>query len=432
MKKNDKTVSDTKIVEALTDKVPEEKPKSLSNHDVTAHTANLWKYKPVPDAPEPYPEYTNRYQKDEAGEIIGARVRGKKHKHEGTNCDDWFEFQTYDKCVFAVVSDGAGSKVFSRIGAKVSCETVINSMITAYTDILKQDKDIKKKLGQEFDSENFNSSCSKLATALQQSVINARNAVNDAFLERKNNEDFKKAVNRDIELKDFSATLLVAVAIPVVVNKNKEHLILSVQVGDGCIFSVNKESPYADALRLLGIADGGAFAGETDFLTSESMSTMNEMQKRTKIQRRKVTSLMLMTDGVADDYYPNNPQMLRLYTDLLLNGIIKLDGSSNTVTEQNRKFVSNVPEPVEYPWVNDGDIKYTLQYSNNIISSASITLEELWKNADVQRISSLESFDKKIDGDDASEKLLTWLDNYVERGSFDDRTLIIINLGDAI
>ena len=149
-------------------------------------------------------------------------------------------------------------------------------------------------------------------------------------------------------------------------------------------------------------------------------------------RRRKISCVMLMTDGVADDYYPNNPQLLRLYLDLMLNGIIAVNGSANEVTEANRKFISNVPAPLEYPCVNDGDVKFPLQYSNNIISNADITLEELWKNTDVLRIASLKSFDKSLDGSDSSEKLMTWLDNYVERGSFDDRTLVIINVGGAV
>ncbi len=408
----------------------EEAQVTLSNLDVTAHTASLWKYIPIPETPEPFPEYTNSYFKNGSVEIISARVRGKKHKHEGTNCDDWYEFGMLDDCIFAAVSDGAGSKHFSRIGAKISCQTLIENIKNEYLNIFKEDNKIRDNLALPLDSTEFTETCSRLASVLQQGVITARNEVKKAFDERKDKVEYEIKPGKAPEYKDFSSTLLAAVIIPVNVEKSTEHLIITVQIGDGCISSINKKAEFSDALRLLGTADGGSFAGETDFLTSSSMGTEEELKKRTKIQRRKISTVMLMSDGVADDYYPNKPQMLRLYTDLLLNGIITLDGSVNTVTDANRKFISNVPEPLEYPWVNDGDVKYTLQYSNNVINNAGISLEELWKNTDVQRIASLESFGKKIDGDDSSEKLLTWLDNYVERGSFDDRTLIIINLGD--
>ena len=39
--------------------------------------------------------------------------------------------------------------------------------------------------------------------------------------------------------------------------------------------------------------------------------------------------------------------------------------------------------------------------------------------------SSLEAFGKKL-ANDKSERLKVWLDNYSQRGSFDDRTLVII------
>lgn len=50
------------------------------------------------------------------------------HKHQGTNCDDWFEFSTIGQWTIIAVADGAGSKKFSRIGAKVSCETAVKSL----------------------------------------------------------------------------------------------------------------------------------------------------------------------------------------------------------------------------------------------------------------------------------------------------------------
>ena len=287
-------------------------------------------------------------------------------------------------------------------------------------------------MGLPLEDAAFTEACSRLAAVMQNSVVMANEAVQKAFDERRENEEFAKALKRTPEYKDFSATLLAAAVIPVQVSGGKEHLIISVQIGDGMIASINRGSDFSGALRLLGDADAGAFAGETDFLTSQQNRLTESLMKRTKIQRRKITSVMLMTDGVADDYYPNNPQLLRLYLDLMLNGIIEIEGSANEVTEANRRFISNVPEPLEYPWVNDGDVKFPIQYTNNIISNADITLEELWKNTDVLRIASLKSFDKSLDGSDSSEKLMTWLDNYVERGSFDDRTLIIINVGGAV
>jgi hypothetical protein len=76
---------------------------------------------------------------------------------------------------------------------------------------------------------------------------------------------------------------------------------------------------------------------------------------------------MLMTDGVADDYFPNDPGILRLYEDLMNQGIIG-------------------------PALNRHEI-------------AGQEVE--------QKIS-------------AQEKLRKWLDSYYVKGSFDDRTLVVL------
>ena len=106
--------------------VAAESKKGLTNKEVTDHTASLWKYLPIPtDEPEPAPEYLQCDTTLPGGRVIAARVRGKKHKHEGTNCDDWFEIANVDDVTFIAVSDGAGSKKFSRIGARESCKASV-------------------------------------------------------------------------------------------------------------------------------------------------------------------------------------------------------------------------------------------------------------------------------------------------------------------
>ena len=70
----------------------ESAPEKMSDRDVMRHTASLWRYRTVAEnGTELHTEYHCKRTRTGVGEIIGARVRGKKHKHEGTNCDDWFE-----------------------------------------------------------------------------------------------------------------------------------------------------------------------------------------------------------------------------------------------------------------------------------------------------------------------------------------------------
>ncbi|MDE6762509.1 MAG: protein phosphatase 2C domain-containing protein, partial [Oscillospiraceae bacterium] len=243
----------------------------------------------------------------------------------------------------------------------------------------------------------------------------------EAALEtRADDPEFEAAVGRKPELKDFSCTLLASVIIPVETGNGREYLTASIQLGDGMIAAIDENADTSGALIILGDADSGSFAGETEFITSEQFRNPESLMSRTKIRRGKLTSLMMMTDGVADDYYPNNPQLLRLALDLKLNGIMPVSKAGDTGS-----YV--VPAPVSYPWVNDGDVLYALQYAKNVLSETGLTLEELWNNKTVQQKASLAEFGI-VHEKNAAEMLTIWLDNYVERGSFDDRTLLLVNI----
>lgn len=397
----------------------------LSDRDVTAHTAAMWKYNLVPESPEPYPESINGFATSEGFSVTAASVRGKKHKHDGSNRDDSFAFEIIDGMAIAAVSDGAGSKAFSRIGAKAACEAVIKYSKIRLEAIKRDFPDFRKDLGGDIGSAEFGKVCAQIAGMLRDSCAEAFAAVESAAEKRSENPEFEAAVNRKPELKDFSCTLLAAVFIPVETKSGREYLTASVQVGDGMIAAVDENAEVKNALIILGDADSGSFAGETEFITSEQFRNPESLMSRTKVRRGRLTSFLMMTDGVADDYYPNNPQLLRLALDLKLNGIMPAAGTEDTVENTD----TAVPEPVSYPWVNDGDVLYALQYAKNVLSETSLTLEDLWKNKALQKKASLQEFGI-VHEKNRAEMLTIWLDNYVERGSFDDRTLLMINIED--
>lgn len=418
-------------ISAETEKIPVEgsvesvipDKEKLSDRDVTAHTAAMWKYNPVPESPEPYPESICRGDSAGSFSVTAASVRGKKHKHDGSNRDDSFAFEIVDDVLIAAVSDGAGSKPFSRIGAKAACEAVIKYSKIRLEAIKRDFPEFLKDLGGALDSSGFGTVCSQIAGMLRDSCAEAFASVEAAVEKRADNPEFEAAVGRKPELKDFSCTLLSAVIIPVETKNGKEYLTASIQLGDGMIAAIDENAEASGALIILGDADSGSFAGETEFITSEQFRNPESLMSRTKIRRGKLTSLMMMTDGVADDYYPNNPQLLRLALDLKLNGIMPMGKKADTDNAE----LPAVPEPVSYPWVNDGDVLYALQYAKNVLSETGLTLEELWKNKAVQQKASLAEFGI-VHEKNAAEMLTIWLDNYVERGSFDDRTLLLVNI----
>lgn len=297
--------------------------KALSNEEVTGHTANLWKYLPIPShEPEPVPEYINGTVKFPGSKVVAARVRGKKHKHEGTNCDDWYEVANYERMTFIAVSDGAGSKKFSRIGARESCKAAIGFLVSSFEKLFTDKPELKEHLTLALTDSKCMEACSVLAGVVQQSVIKAHEAVEAAFYSRKTNPEYEKILGRGLQFKDLSGTLLIAVLIPIS-EITKEHLVISCQIGDGMIAILNSEGEFSNSMKLMGVPDSGDFSGETDFLTSSQMKNIETLQHRTKISRTVVDTVMVMSDGVADDYFPNETQMRRLYFDLIVNGILE-------------------------------------------------------------------------------------------------------------
>ena len=103
-----------------------------SDRTPPVNPGSAWKYKPLPaDEPDPHEEsQTLSLPVGDGWTVTGARVRGKKHKHEGTHCDDWFEARQSGSWVIIAVSDGAGSSKFSRIGARASCQAAVDFLAT--------------------------------------------------------------------------------------------------------------------------------------------------------------------------------------------------------------------------------------------------------------------------------------------------------------
>lgn len=397
--------------------VPDDKEYS----NVVEKTAHLWQYKPInKDEPEPFEEYKSGMSENAGINVIGARVRGKKHKHDGTNCDDWFEYDFCGKWTIAAVSDGAGSKKYSRIGAAESCRAAVSYIKEKISEIPEE---TTKKLALNFDDPEFMNGCSSFADVIQEAVLKAYDAVREAFESRKTKFEYLKVIDRDLEFKDFSGTLLLCMMIPVEVNGKTEYFVIACQIGDGIICSVDRNADFDKALRLLGVPDSGAYSGETDFLTSEQMHHKENLMSKTKIMRGNVSDVLIMTDGVADDYFPNNPQMLRLILDLELNGILDIHGTSEKADDSS---LANIPEPVRYPWVNDNEKLIAVQYARMLMEKTETSPEDIWKNYDLLKNAGLSGKEKEFP-EKKEERLLRWLDNYAERGSFDDRTLLILN-----
>ena len=435
----------------LADSPNQEVPSSEGTQQQLAQTEAIstpvippWQYHPVPyQEPEPHSEFDYKSNQSPEGlKLIGARVRGKMHKHQGTNCDDWFEFSTIGQWTIIAVADGAGSKKFSRIGAKVSCETAVKSLENSLKSYqLKEqarEDDLKINLKQDqnwmFIGEEFKS----IQQYLYKSFNDAYNEVEKKANYLKNFRDLTKAVGKkELDIKDLSSTLLVAVYTTIKVESSSYDFVLTCQVGDGMLAALSHENN----LQLLGKPDIGEHGGQTDFLTSKSKLSHPNLVQKTFAFLGNLKALMIMTDGVADDYFPNDPGMLELYGDLILNKVINIpnidsqeierqlqDTSFKTQDEVRRnqsKFQDEIerilrPDPDEHKTVSIRSIaKYAEQLGKSIkevvaspgLLNAGILAQEMSPECEEMP---------------SEEKLKIWLDSYYRRGSFDDRTLVVL------
>lgn len=412
------------------DAAPAGAAKPLTNEEVTGHTASLWKYNPVPeDEPEPSPEYRSGVMDYPGSRVIAARVRGKKHKHEGTNCDDWYETAHWGDITFIAVSDGAGSKRFSRIGAKASCQAAAGYLVKAFAAAFADKPELSAAIKLPLADSACMDACGVLAGIVRQSVAKAREAVEAACYQRALDPAFQQILGRELELNDLSGTLLIAAIVPIDAAA-KEHLIVTCQVGDGMIAALNTKGGFTSSVKLLGKPDSGDFSGETEFLTSSAMRLEETLQSRTMLFRGSVDLVMAMSDGVADDYFPNETEMWRLYFDLTANGILSETPAQPNLPELSRQQLSlfkKLPDPLAYPWVNDQSVSIALHYTNRICEALGLSLEDLWTDPALLELALLQ-LDDHVKAASPDERLKLWLDNYVERGSFDDRTLVIARM----
>lgn len=399
--------------------IEEEQPK-LTDREVMEHTASIWQYKPISDSGiEPHDEFHAKYTDADSAEIVCARARGKKHKHEGSNCDDWFETAVTDGCIIAVVSDGAGSKPLSRIGARLCCEGAVKYLKESLSELMRKIPTLKDALSSDMSGTEFMAACGRLAPLVQDA---ARQAFDDVINHLKtiyNNESCCTALGRNPVLSDLASTFLAAIIIPLEIGGERQCLSVTAQIGDGCICGISSKADAATCLKLLGEPDSGAFSGETEFLSERTVST-NAIAGKTRISRGRSDVFMLMTDGVADDYFPAAPMIKRLYLDLALNGILPMQGECGTPEQ---------PEPIRFRSVSMSQRSVELQYAKQLLpeDGDANAIDMLWEKRDALKCHSLEAYGISL-GKAPQERLLTWLDNYNERGSFDDRTLVIIKI----
>ncbi|MFM9963703.1 MAG: protein phosphatase 2C domain-containing protein [Planctomycetaceae bacterium] len=388
--------------------------------EVPAPVYSQWKYLPLPEnEPDPHDEFESREGRSpEQYEILGARVRGKKHKHDGTHCDDWFSFCNAGSWTVLAVSDGGGSYHFSRVGAKAACEAVTQCLSEKLSNHLVADRDVWEATP---DVEYVNDS-------LVAAVIAAWDAVKRAVEQRETNPEFARILGRPLTTKDLYCTLLVTVHTTIRYQGAEKSLIFGLAVGDGMMAAVD----HAGRSCLLMTPDSGEHSGEVRFLDQREVEPAKLRSKIFPVLCN-LRALLLMTDGVADDYFPNDPGMTWLYGDLVLNDILPvpagvggdlsaaLDGTkvSSTADLSAEDCVSEF----ELLRLDQSIRKVRVRFVSKLAEKLGLPAEEV-----VRRGALLEACrGHSEDLTTRHARLQEWLDSYHVRGSFDDRTLLVMH-----
>lgn len=228
--------------------------------------------------------------------VTAASVRGKLHAHRAGWREDAFAWGTVGDWTVLAVSDGAGSAKLSRIASKIICDSVVEELtqtLAGWTPAKGETQPAEPDL-------------LRLRAFLEASAGYARRRV------------LSEAARRKASVNDFNATLLAVVHTP----WHGKDLIAAIQVGDGAI-----GIRTADGIVVrLGIPDHGQFSSETKFLTTPGM----ELEYRDRVMftiKPRVAALALMTDGVSDDFYPEDRRIGEVFQTTPMDGIRSREGN---------------------------------------------------------------------------------------------------------
>ncbi len=70
--------------------------------------------------------------------VVAASVCGPMHKYRKMPCQDYFKHKSGGKNFVAVVSDGAGSAKYGKIGARIVCETLVDLLANCKFENIKR------------------------------------------------------------------------------------------------------------------------------------------------------------------------------------------------------------------------------------------------------------------------------------------------------
>jgi serine/threonine protein phosphatase PrpC len=229
--------------------------------------------------------------------LVVSSKRGRSHAHEGKFRDDGFDFAFFEDTGWGViaVSDGAGSAKYSRKGSAIACETIIDffrnqvtaEQYAAFDEAIENAHTAKNEENQK-----------KLSAFVIDYIGRAAHMAHKKIGE--------EATANAAVMKDYAATLIFSI----IKKFGFGYCIASFWVGDGGIGIYDKEK---QEVTVLGVADGGEYAGQTRFLTMPEIFANNAHISRIKLKIvENFTALVLMTDGISDPKFQTDANLNRI------------------------------------------------------------------------------------------------------------------------
>ena len=220
-------------------------------------------------------------------DLIAASRRGRSHEHAGTFRDDDFSLFYIPDTEWSVitVADGAGSAIYSREGSRIAVD-IVEKQFYGYLNvdtIASLEEDLSQwQIGQQDEVTK------QIAKKLNEQFFNVYYDIYKSIIE----EIELQAKVSNVPAKAFSTTLLVAV----VRQYQNRTFISTFSVGDGAIAVYSR-----DSVRLMNVADGGEYAGQTQFL---DRSIASDFGNRIKIGHfNDIDAVLVMTDGISDPIF---------------------------------------------------------------------------------------------------------------------------------
>jgi hypothetical protein len=265
--------------------------------DILPDPRKLWK-ELEPDATLPYqkPHFRSEMVHMAGRTMVAASRRGRSHAHNGTFRDDDFELQVNEPQAWYImaVADGAGSAAYSRRGSQIACEKAMAVLQEKLDERLTGDVGA---LASAWTREQNEQLRGQIRNRIYEALSHAAYAGYKAICE--------EAEAMGESPKAFHTTLLLTI----VRQFDFGYFVGTWWVGDGAV-GVLQRGKYH---KLMGIPDGGQFAGQTRFLTMpEIWADGATVAKRIEFDVvTDFTAVVLITDGVSDPKFHTDHNLLQ-------------------------------------------------------------------------------------------------------------------------